>query len=147
MLPAAARDRPLAAVQIAWADAASCAPLVFFFYRRPVLHTGHIKPAERSRLANVRRGACESISLLSLTHHRAPLISFQSKYGGCVFFGKMQRESVRKAQASWGESGCRGVNLPRREAKLSLQLPLWRQPWESRKDNGSRLISLFGLLV
>lgn len=33
------------------------------------------------------------------------------------------------------------------DEKLSLKLPLWRQPWESRRDNGSSLISLFGLLV
>lgn len=76
MLSAAARDRSLAAVQIAWADAASCAPPRFFFfflilYRRFGLHTGHIKPAEQSRLTNVRRGACEVVSLLSLTHHPA----------------------------------------------------------------------------
>lgn len=33
------------------------------------------------------------------------------------------------------------------EEKLSLKLPLWWWPWESWEDNGSSLISLFGLLV
>ena len=34
------------------------------------------------------------------------------------------------------------------EEELSLKLPLWRWgPWESRRDNGCSLISLFGLLV
>lgn len=66
--PAAARHRSLRAVQIAWADAASWAQLVFF-YRRLVLHTGHIKPAEQSCPTTVSRGACEITSLLSLTRN------------------------------------------------------------------------------
>lgn len=161
VLSVAARDCSLTVVQIAWADAASCAPpLMFFFlilYHRPGLHTSHIKPAEQSRLTNVRRGACEVVSLLSLTRHPVlpppPPSHFQRQVRRLLFLWekKFKKCSVkargRKARPVGGESRCRGVNLPRREAKLSLKLPLWRRPWESREDNGTRLISLFGLLV
>lgn len=67
MRPAAARHRALGAAQIAWADAASWAQLVF--YRRLVLRSGHIKPAEQSSPTTVSRGACEITSLLSLTRN------------------------------------------------------------------------------
>lgn len=75
-------------------------PTSFFFfflilYRRPGLHTGHIKPAEQSRLTNVRRGACEVVSLLSLTHHPAlspPTSHFQRQIRRLLFLWEKKKK-------------------------------------------------------
>lgn len=61
VLPVAAEDRLLGALQIAWADAALCAKLIF--YHRLVLYTSVIKPSVHSCLKKVRRGAWGIISL------------------------------------------------------------------------------------
>lgn len=134
------------------------------FYHRLVLYTSDIKLVVQSCLEKVRRAACGIISLC--ISHKTELVSFPAKtnsettfQGWLKCFVKEQERlnngvlfHTRTCQVLnvWEgihvsvrpESACRGEN-----SLLSLKLPLWRLSCESRKDYGSSLISLFGLLV
>lgn len=94
----------------------------------------------------MRRDACEVICLLSLTHPRAPLVPLQSKYGGCFSFEK-RSVKVREKLGQSVRMGMQRCKSATKGSKAVSQTATLAAALGGRKDNGSRLISLFGLLV